>query len=148
MQWNKFLSGSESIIGWERIAFKWTHDKCTEMSEKLSWKGEALSVYAGDRRDGCQGSRLDASFSSHYGHWLIGPGGGLGGPRWRFNQRLRVSQHLASSCFTGPPHSRKVSNVSPPHTRVSLESRMRSRTCTHAGLKFRVVECHRFNCGF
>lgn len=92
--------------------------------KKVSWKDEALSVHAGVREDVCQGTRLDASFSSHYGRRLIGPGGGPGGPRWRFKQRLRVSQHLASSCFTGPPPSRKVSHASPPHAHASLESCM------------------------
>lgn len=31
---NTFLSGSESFIGRERIAFKWTPDKCAETPEK------------------------------------------------------------------------------------------------------------------
>lgn len=58
-------------------------------------------MYPGDWEHVCEGTGLGASFRLHYGCWLIGPGGERGGPRWRFNQRLRLSAarvSLASAC--------------------------------------------------
>lgn len=88
-------------------------------------------MYPGNWRDVCEGTRLGASFSLHYGRWLIGPSGDRGGPHWRFNQRLRVS---AARISLASMYQKVQAGVSAARTCESGDGSP-SCTCPNAGLK-------------